>query len=142
MSPAETVRQIIDRQNANLCRWYAAGDADAVAEVFAEDCWQLPPHAEPLVGRAALREFWRQATASGTWQFTIDAQEVVVSGAIAVERGTYTLRFTANPGTPPGLAPSEDRGNYIVMWRHDEDGEWRIVWDAPVSELPLPTPAP
>lgn len=28
-------------------------------------------------------------------------------------------------------------GNYLVHWRLEEDGEWRIVADAPVSEVPI-----
>lgn len=138
MSEAGSVRKIVDQHNANICRSYAAGDVDAVAEMFAEDCFAMPPQAEPLVGRAALRVFWKQAFAWGGWQFTLEAQDVVVSGPVAVERGEYTLTFTAGPATPPGVNSSEDRGNYVVMWRHEPDGRWRIVWDAPVSTVPLP----
>jgi len=51
------VRRIIDVQNANLARWYAAGDIDSVASAFAPDAWQMPPNAAPLVGREAIRRF-------------------------------------------------------------------------------------
>lgn len=51
--------------------------------------------------------------------------------------GKYVLRFTAGPGAPPGMASVEDRGNYLAHWRHEADGQWRVVADAPVSELPL-----
>ena len=134
---ADAVRKIIENHNANLCGWYASGEVDAIAGVFAEDCWQLTPHAEPLVGRAAVREFWKQAVQWGEWRFTLETQEVVVSGPIAVERGTYTLNFRAGPAAPPGLESNEDQGNYVVMWRQEQDGQWRGVWDAPVSTLPL-----
>jgi hypothetical protein len=33
----------------------------------------------------------------------------------------------------------EDRGNYLVHWWHESDGQWRAVGDAPVSELPIPS---
>jgi hypothetical protein len=29
-----------------------------------------------------------------------------------------------------------DHGNYVTYWREEPDGEWRAVWDAPVSEVP------
>jgi len=91
MAEADAVRKIIDRHNVDLSKWYAAGDIDAVVQVFAEDCWQMPPHSEPLVGRTAVREFWKQAVQWGKWQFTLETQDVFVSGPIAVERGKYIL---------------------------------------------------
>lgn len=132
------IRALIEGINSRICGAYAAGNADGVAEAFAEDCWQMPPHADPLVGRAALRAFWTQALQWGHWQFTLDIQDVVVSGAIAVERGMYVVEFQAGPTAPPGFNSMRDTGNYIVMWRKEHDGQWRAVWDAPVSNVPLP----
>jgi ketosteroid isomerase-like protein len=134
------VRSIIERHNADAERWYASGQIDSVASFFAEDAWQMPPNSPPLVGREAIRKFWRQAVGWGKWNFTLQTQDVSVSGRIAVERGKYVLKFAAGPGAPPGMASFEDHGNYLVHWRRDPDGEWRAVGDAPVSEVPLPTP--
>ena len=101
----------------------------------------MPPNSPPLVGREAIRKFWRQAVEWGKWNFSLQTQDVSVSGPIAVERGKYVLKFVAGPGAPPGITSFEDHGNYLVHWRRDLDGEWRGVGDAPVSEVPLPTPA-
>lgn len=136
----DAVREVIEKHNANLCSCYASGEVDVIAEVFAEDCWQMSPYSEPLVGRAALREFWKQAVQWGEWRLTLKTEDVVVSGPMAVERGSYTLRFQAGPAAPPGLESNEDRGNYLVMWRKEQDGQWRAVWDAPVSTLSLGAP--
>ena len=88
--------------------------------------------------REALREGWKQAAQCGKWDFTLKVQDVAVNGHIAVERGKYTLKFSAGPEAPPGLVSYEDKGNYVVFWRMESDKQWRVVWDAPVSELPLP----
>ena len=134
------VRGIIESHNASISRWYAAGDADSVASMFAEDAWQMPPNSPPLVGREAIRHFWQQAVTWGRWEFSLQTQDVSVGDRIAIERGKYVLSFAAGKGAPPGMASFVDRGNYLVHWR-EADGEWRIVADAPVSEVPLQAPA-
>jgi ketosteroid isomerase-like protein len=135
----EQVRRIIERHNANAVRCYAAANVDALSSIFAEDAWQMPPHQAALVGRSAIRQFWRNAVRWGKWDFTLTIQNVDVSEPMAVERGTYVLKFTAGSDAPKGMTSFEDRGNYLAQWRHESDGEWRIVADAPVSELPLPS---
>jgi uncharacterized protein (TIGR02246 family) len=134
---AADVRRIIEGRNAAAVRWYATGDADSLANLFASDAWQMPPNAPPLVGREMIRAFWKNALNWGSWNFELETRDVLVSGPLAVERGRYRLRFTAKPGVPPAMPSLEDRGNYVVLWRHEDDGEWRVVWDAPVSEKTL-----
>jgi len=132
--PAQ-VRRVIDETNQRLERFYAEGKIDSAAMCFAEDVWQMPPNAPPLRGRRMFEAFWTQAVGWGTWRFDLNAEDVVVEDSIAVERGAYTLSFEPGPDAP--IPASSDRGNFLVLWRLEGDGVWRIVWEAPVSELPL-----
>jgi len=132
------VRQAIEAHNANAERWYLNRQVDSLAAIFAEDVWQLPPNMAPIVGHDSLRAFWTNALTWGRWEFDLQTQDVVTAGSLAVERGRYALKFT--PGAQAPMPAFEDRGNYVVLWRQDADGEWRVVWDASVSELPPPGP--
>jgi uncharacterized protein (TIGR02246 family) len=135
---AETKHELfshLERLSEQAEKWYAEGNVDALAMLFAEDAWQMPPNQPPVVGRAAIKEYWRQAFRFGRWQFTLRTQTVEVSGDMAIERGKYVLRFTAEPTAP--MPSFVDRGNYLAHWRREADGEWRVVADAPVSEIPL-----
>jgi uncharacterized protein (TIGR02246 family) len=134
----DAVRAFIEKRNAEIEKAYAAGDAAAVAAAFTTDAWQMPPNSPPLVGRAAIEAYWRKALAAGHFQFELQTQAVTTSGSLAVERGRYRLKFEPGPNAPPGMAAFEDQGNYLCQWRHETDGEWRVVSDAPVSETPLP----
>lgn len=137
MTQNEDARQAIEQHNANLARWYATGEIDLVASVFAEDAWQMPPHNPALTSRAAIRSYWRSAAARGEWEFNFLTQAVEASGALAVERGKYTLKFKAGASAPSGTVTFEDKGAYLVHWRYEADEQWRIVSGAWVSELPL-----
>jgi ketosteroid isomerase-like protein len=130
---SDSMHDIIQARNDEAARWYASGNVDALASMFTADAWQMPPNATALVGREAIRGFWRQAVQWGTWNFSLKSDDVKASGPFAVERGKYTLRFIARAGSP--FPSFDDRGNYVVLWRLD-DGVWRAVWDAPVSEVP------
>ena len=82
MTDTAAVRQIIEQHNANLVQWYAEGAVDKVAEVFTKDCWQMPPNSQPLVGREALREGWRQMVGWGKCDFSLETRDVLASGTI------------------------------------------------------------
>ena len=136
--PAQA-RHAIDSLNARVASWYDAGEADSAASIFAQDAWQMPPNMPPLVGRDSIRSFWTNALKTGKWHFELKTDDVAASDSVAVERGHYSLKVTAGP---QAQYPSfEDHGNYIVLWRKESDAQWRVVWDAPVSTVPMPMPA-
>lgn len=129
------IRAHIELNNISIENWYGSGDADGVASMFAVDAWQMPPNSPPLVGREAIRAFWKQALRWGKWGFSLKTQDVQTFGPLAVERGKYVLRFTAGSAAPPGMSSFTDHGNYVVYWRRGANGQWLAVWDAPVSEV-------
>jgi ketosteroid isomerase-like protein len=137
----QDVRHVIDSLNTKLVAWYAAGQADSAAQIFAEDVWAMPPNGPPLVGRDSLRSFQKATFATGKWQFDMKTDDVVAADSLAMERGHYSLKVTAGP---QARYPSfEDQGNYIQLWRHDSDGHWRTVWEAKVSTVaPALPPTP
>tara|TARA_E500000318_G_scaffold14552_1_gene14131 strand:+ start:3391 stop:3615 length:225 start_codon:yes stop_codon:yes gene_type:complete len=63
----------------------------------------------------------------------LDTQEVKASGDLATAYGKYILTLSPNETLP--IPKMEDKGNF---WKKI-DGEWEVVWDAPITELPLPT---
>lgn len=133
---AAAVRREIERINADLERWYAEGAIDSIAARFTDDAWQMGPNMPPVVGRDSIAANWRRAVQWGQWIFSLRAEDVVVEGSLATERGTYTTEFRRSPNAPAAAPPSfTDRGNYVVAWVNDGAG-WRIRWDIATSELP------
>jgi ketosteroid isomerase-like protein len=132
----KAARIAIDRTNSGLVRWIAAGDLDSLAAVFVDSAWQFPIGMPPVIGRKAVRGYWANALRWGSWRYTLAADTVDVEGHLAIERGHYSLIFTAGPEAPLGTVSSADHGHYLTAWRQGEDGVWRIQWTAPVSEVP------
>ena len=130
----EALRKLINEKNNILESLYLSGDIDSASTYFAENLIQLPPNAKAIKGRDAYVEEWSNMVATGTWKFDLEAQEVRKSGPMAVELGVYTLEFSPNENAP--MPAFKDAGHYVVLWeKHGDD--WKIVWDAPVSEVPL-----
>ena len=130
------VLKVIENHNANLNRWYAAGDIDSVVTVFAEEARQVGLNAPAIEGREAIRKYWKQAVTWGQWNFNLETVSVLANGPIAVELGRYMLKFTPGEEAPPGMNGFEDIGDYACYWRLEDDGKWRIVYDIPSSDLP------
>lgn len=98
-----------------------AGDATAIAAVYAEDATVHPPGSESVQGRDAIEAFWGAALeASGGTTSTIETVEVAVYGDTAIEVGTY---MDTNADGSHG-----DHGKFIAVWKNI-DGQWYIIHD-------------
>lgn len=128
------VRQIIESKNEQLENWTKQGILDSLSSIFGDNVVQLSPNQKPSKGIERFKSDWRENLAQGTWDFNIQTQEVKLCGELAVELGVFKLHFTPNKHS--SMAEFKDEGNYVVLWEKI-DGNWKIVWDAPVSTMQL-----
>jgi uncharacterized protein (TIGR02246 family) len=106
---------------ATVDRYVAAsneGDADALAALYAEDALLLPPDHEPIHGRAAIVEFWRQGTDAG---LEVSTLRLEVAGDVAYMVGRYRL--------PPTEEEAADSGQYVLCLKRQADGAWKLTAD-------------
>jgi uncharacterized protein (TIGR02246 family) len=80
--------------------WTAAfnkGDAAAVAALYTDDAYVLPPGADMVKGRSAIESFWRQA-AQQMGDAKLTTIDVLPLGRTAArEIGTVTLKTKSQP---------------------------------------------
>ena len=125
-APEPTARQAIE---AAVTRYVAAsnrGDADALMELYAEDAVLLPPDHEPIEGREAIREFWRQGTDQG---LEVSTLRVDTDGKLGYLVGRYRL-----PATEDEPA---DSGKYVMCLERQTDGSWKLtadIWNSSGAE--------
>lgn len=110
-------------------QWEAAlnaGDVDAIAAFYTEDCRLMPPNGELEIGREAVREEFSGMIAAGLGG-RLETIEAVTAADIGYRVGTFTI--TSADGAVV------DRGKFIETWRN-EDGAWKIANDIWNSDMP------
>ena len=104
--------------------WTAAvnkGDAAAVAALYAEDAYVLPPGSAMVKGRPAIEAFWRQAAQQMTDAKLTTVDVLPLGRSAAREIGTVTLKTKSQP-------PQEIVGKYVVLWRK-VGRDWKLATD-------------
>ena len=98
-----------------------AGDAAALAAMYAADAVVMAPGAPGMMGQEAIQAGFQVALdmAEGS-QMTITPEEIMSHGDMAVEVGKWV---------EAGADGShKDHGKYIAVWKN-VDGQWMIVRD-------------
>ena len=104
--------------------WTAAfnkGDDAAVAALYTEDAYVLPPGSSMVKGRAAIEAFWRQAAQQMTDAKLTTVDVLPLGRSAAREVGTVTLKTKSQP-------PQEVVGKYVVVWRKI-GRDWKLATD-------------
>ena len=102
------------QRNAN------AGDAAALTEAFyADDAQLLPPNAQQVNGKSAIRDFWKAFLAVGVSEVVLESN-VSSSGDLAYSVGKYGLTASG----------ARQQGKYLAVFRKQSNGSYRAVADA------------
>jgi len=119
------VRQAIDSSNARFSAAMVKGDTSVIANTYADDALMMGANEKAVRGRSEIaKSFAGMHTQMKIPAFEIKAQDVIVSGDHAIETGTYTM--TMQPKTGKAMS---DNGKYLVVWKHQPDGSWKIIRD-------------
>jgi len=129
------LRTLIEQWSASA----QAKDAAAFASYYADDAVVMLANAPDLSGGPAIREGIAGMMQDPAFALSFEADRVVVAraGDLAYETGTYALTMTG-----PDEKPAPEKGRYVVVWRKQPDGAWKVVVDAPVSDPSEASPAP
>ena len=114
---------------------WRSNDRASVLRLFAPDAVIVPQNRQPIVGHKDMSAFWWPEDGGKTTitSFKNDIVEVGGSGDLAFSRGTYAFTFDYEIGGD--VKKFSNRGNYLMLFRREKDGEWRIthrMW----SDLP------
>jgi len=108
--------------------WTAAfnkGDGQAVAAMYAENAYVLPPGGDMIQGRDKIAAFWTDAVQK-LGDVKLTTVDIVRLGrSAALEIGTVSLKTK-------GDQSQAIEGKYAVVWR-EIDGQWLLasdIWNA------------
>ncbi len=118
----QDARADIEAANRELSRRMEAGDLPGVAAMYADDAVLLGPNGYRVSGRAAIDEYWSTFHKARRWK--LDVLDVEGGEGLFVQRGRSTLMFEEEGGTRDAVV------EFIVVWRKEPDGAYRVVVDA------------
>jgi ketosteroid isomerase-like protein len=116
---------------------FAKADADAMANLYAEDALLMPPNAPAVSGRAGIRTFLGNE-ASSSKANGISLKNGTVTGAgVSGDMGWISGNYSVTDKT----GATVDSGSYLSV-HHRVNGAWLYIRDIWNSDRPLPAPAP
>ncbi len=127
----DAVRAQIEQADVRFSEAFNRGDMQAVAAMYDADAVVLAPNAPPMRGRQNIEALWNGARQQGFKTLDLTVNSVEVIGDHAIELGSYTLVIQ-----PPGQSEMTDRGKYVVVWKRQADGTWKLYRDAFNTSLP------
>ena len=124
-------RKAIEMQWAVFTAAFSKADAAGVADLYTEDATLLPPNGDSIKGKRGIEEFWKGGFGMGLKDVTLTTVDVGGSGDTAYEVGKYELKIQ-----PAGQDAMSDAGKYLVIWKRQADGTWKVHVDIWNTNMP------
>ena len=137
-APADStpsVRAAIEAGNSGLIAAIEKGDSVAAASFYDPQAMAMPNGMDAAVGRENIVKMFGAMSAMNLTNMKLEIHDVVTSGDLAVETGHYEWTLT-----PPKGKPTTDKGKYVVAWRKQPDGSWKLFRDIFNNDAPPANP--
>ena len=128
---AATLRTQIERNTTQFTETFNRGDIAALVAMYDTGAVVLAPNAPVMRGRQNIAQLWDGARQQGFKTLSLTVQSVEPLGDHAIELGSYTLVVQ-----PAGQSEMTDRGKYMVIWKRQADGSWKLYRDMFNSSMP------
>ncbi len=126
-------QQVVQDTNREMMEAVKRGDAASVGALYTEDATLLPPNSETIRGRQGIEAFFKAGIEMGIREATLETVDVEYLGDVAYEVGAYTMRIQ-----PAGGQATTDKGKYVVVWKRQADGPWKLHVDIWNTNSPPP----
>ena len=123
----QNIKNTIHNRNKVFMSTYENGDAAGMAELYTEDAEFLPPNAETVKGKTAIKGLFHSIMDSGVKAIKLITGEVEQHGDTAIEVSKAELYGEGGQKL--------DDAKYIVIWKR-ENGEWKLHRDIFNSSTP------
>ena len=106
-------------------------DVSKIIAFYSDDSYLLRNGKPFIIGKKALIEEWKRLLAQPNYQSAWKPTHIEVAKSLdmAFEIGTL-VRSMTDPNGKVISAP----GKYVVVWRKEADGKWRVAVDAPSAD--------
>lgn len=122
-------RAFIDSINAKWVDELKRGDSTTIASHYSPDAKILISNGEPVTGNGILT-VWGNIIRAGMTDWKFVTTDLVGNSDFLIETGTYEMNSADKKLV--------DKGNYVVIWKMQPDGEWKLYRDVGVSSMPSP----
>ncbi len=126
----------VDAIRAADAAWLQAYISKNVERALAfcdERCSMLMPNAPMVTGKPAIRKLLavHLAPQSPKVSWHPNKADVASSGELGYTSGSYKMSFKNAAGVPVA-----EKGKYLIVWKRQADGAWKVLFDISNSDLP------
>lgn len=125
----EQIKASILAVNKTFMESILSKNAEAIANLYTEDCQLLAPNMTALNGREGVKGYMQHGISSGISSIKFTTLEVKGGNDFAVERGNYEVYVMDSIKV--------DAGKYLVEWKKTGD-QWQLHRDIMNSDMPAP----
>ncbi|MFH1196721.1 MAG: DUF4440 domain-containing protein [bacterium] len=123
----DDIKTKIAEIDAKLEKSMLTNDPMSTLDLYAENCYSLSSYMPMIKGKTELKKGAEMQLANPTkWtQFDLETVDVITSGNLVIEIGTYVMAMEI----PQMPEPWKDNGKYMNVYEIQSDGSLLIVVD-------------